>query len=199
MIVIAILIIGLTCLVIIGLFRQPLIKTAYINPNVSSTRPMCMDKPIECNTDNDCRQCNDAITMKCIEMKRSPDQRKAYGNIHNKYCLPEKPNKPCNEKLGGIWTWTGWSGGNRKEWDCLCTYPEIAGNVGCTHLNPNVCNLGVYNYDARTATRGPNPGDCKCTEPHYTKIITDTNVPLCIKKGDGYCPNDKVCHNFYSS
>lgn len=196
-VIITLLIIILSCLIIIGMFIKPVSSTTYINAHSGIINPLCMDTPIECQKDNDCSKCSDGIQMKCMELKRGPHQKEVYGNIHNKYCLPEKPDKPCNEKNGGIWTWTGWAG-NRKEWDCLCTYPEIAGNIGCTHLNPNVCNLGEYTYDARTAKRGPIPDDCKCA-PHFVKIITENNVPLCIKKQDGYCPNEKVCHNFYSS
>lgn len=196
--IIIVLIICLSCLAIIGLFVKPKPQTRYISPLTDHINPLCMDKPIECHTDNDCHKCTDGVEIKCVELKRGPHQQETYGNIHNKYCLPVKPDKPCNEKYGGIWTWTGWAE-DRKEWDCLCTYPEIAGGAGCNHLNPNVCNLGEYTYDARTATRGPIPDDCKCAAPHYTKIITDTNVPLCIKKGDGYCPNDQVCRRFYSA
>ena len=190
-------IISLSCLIIIGLFIHPIAKTVYINPHSHTVNPICMDTPIECHTNDDCNKCADGIQLKCMELKRGSHQQEVYGNIHNKYCLPEKPTKLCNEKYGGIWTWTGWAT-NRKEWDCMCTYPEIAGNNGCTHLNPNVCNLGKYTYDARTATRGPIPADCECA-PNYIKIVTDTNVPLCVKKGDGYCPNDKICNEFYLS
>lgn len=195
----AVLIVTLTYFIVVGLFVKPSIRFDYIPPFTQSIDPLCMNKPVECHNDKDCRICADALEMKCIELKRGPHQQEAYGNnVHQKYCLPVKPQKPCNEKYGGIWTWTGWAE-DRKEWDCLCTYPEIAGNIGCTSLNPNVCKLGKYTYDARTATRGPMPDDCECAAPDYIKIITDTNVPLCIKKGPGYCPDDQVCHKFYAS
>jgi hypothetical protein len=192
-----ILIVILTFLILVGLITKPKAHTNYINPSTSALNPLCMDTPTECLSAKECESCSDGVAMDCVELKRNPHQKKAYGNIHSKYCLPVKPDKPCTERLGGIWTWTGWAS-NRKEWDCLCTYPEIAGNIGCTRLNPNVCKDGVFAYDATTATRGPTPNDCQCYSG-YTKIVTDTNVPLCIKKADGYCSDERVCRNFYSS
>lgn len=191
-----IIIIILTLLSVLGFIYKPVPKQVYINPNVTPIDPVCQNQPVECDTDNDCNKCIDNEKMNCVIMNRNKNQEEKYGKA-KKYCLPLKPSQPCNETLGGIWTWTGWSDPIRKEWDCLCTYPEIAGNKGCTKLNPNVCKNGVYKYNAINAIRGPSPKDCECAS-NSQRIITSTNVPLCVPKGDGYCANEQMCTNFYT-
>ena len=159
------------------------IKHHYINPNVFNNE-YCVKTPVECQSDEDCSKCKDTIKLTC--------------QVHNKrkYCLPLKPDRPCEPKYGGIWTWTGWTNPQLQEWDCLCLHPEISGIEGCTQLNPDVCKNGVYTYNAETMKRRPLPSDCKCNE-NQVKIVSN-NIPKCITKNEGYCPNAHVCELFYS-
>jgi hypothetical protein len=186
----------LTLLAIIGFTYYPPVISGYINPNAQPKDPICSETPIECNIDDDCGKCIDseAYNIKCTTLKRNSNQSKHYGE-EKKYCLPEKPEKPCNEKLGGVWTWTGWAS-KGGEWDCMCTYPEIAGGNGCSKLNPNVCKGGKYTYSAIGADRGPRLTDCECP-PTHIRIHTNKGIPMCIKKNKGSCPNEAICQSFY--
>jgi hypothetical protein len=182
--------IGLLVLTIsLGLFFHPKFVPIHINPNTSPINPLCATTPTTCENDSDCTKCLDNTVMRCTSTSTSSVQ---------KFCLPSKPEKPCNEKLGGVWTWTGWGReGNHTsaEWECMCTYPEIAGNIGCTRLNPNVCRGGVFSFDA-SGGRGPSPNDCVCG-PNTFKIITPSNVPQCVPKNEWYCHDLESCKNFY--
>ena len=155
----------------------------------STTQPVCSEKATKCVTDADCSKCEDKDVFDITCKKLSSGK---------KYCLPRKPTKPCNQKLGGVWTWSGWADTNTKEWECMCTLPEIAGNIGCTKLNPNVCKGGKYNYSAIGSKRGPLPSDCICPENTF-QIVTENNVPMCIPKSEGICPDIHTCTMFYSS
>lgn len=159
----------------------------FINPVAVSTRPVCSEEPVPCVTDADCSVCQDdkVFEMKCQDIQG------------NRYCLPKTPEQPCNLDLGGQWVWSGWADTNNKEWECLCTYPEIAGNIGCTKLNPNVCRGGIYTF-SKNSTRGPRPEDCKCPE-NTIRIVTENNVPMCIKRNKTSCRDENTCKRFYSS
>lgn len=191
---------AVTFLVMIGFAFDPFIPFQAIASGAVDTNPICSQNPIECSTNADCNKCLDSETfeLSCQKLSRNPEQRQAYGES-KKYCLPKKPNKPCNEDLGGIWTWTGWADTGVMEWECLCTYPHFAGNKGCTKLNPNVCRHGLFGpYSATVANRGPNAGDCVCRE-EYVKVVTTSGIPMCIPKNEGPCTNAVSCSAFYST
>lgn len=195
--ILVIIIILLTVVTIFGFLYVPQKpKATALNPHITPLNPICSNTPVECTTDSDCTKCLDSFKVRCTTLRRNPEQSTKYG-AQKSYCLPVKPQRPCNEKLGGIWTWTGWSDENVKEWDCLCTYPEIAGGNGCQRLNGNVCKGGTYNYDARNATQGPKPSNCKCGENDQL-IVTESGVPLCVPKGPGYCSDESTCKRFYA-
>ena len=179
-----ILILELTSIIIYGVLRQregvqrPPTHNVFPRMDKKPLRPICTEQAYTCTTDKDCEKCIDSNSF---ELKCQPHK---IDTGMQKYCLPVKPKKECNEKLGGVWTWTGWGESGTKEWDCLCVYPEIAGNRGCTRLNPGVCDKGTYTYDARGSSRGPSPDDCKCAEG-YDKIVANPDIPMCIKHTDG--------------
>jgi len=180
----------LTLLTVFGFVYTPRTARTFLNPTASRTHPVCSERAVECQNDADCVECadNDVFQIRCEEV--------GGGKLveRKRYCLPRKPDKPCNEDLGGVWTWTY----NNKEWECLCTYPEIAGNRGCTKLNPNVCKGGTYNYSAKRSNRGPIPTDCVCPEESI-RIVSEDNVPMCVPTHPGICPDENTCRSFYTS
>lgn len=186
-------IVVLLFITVFGFVYTPNTLPTFINPATTQTNPVCSEQATECQTDADCLKCEDSnvFELKCEEMGGGKLTRK-------KYCLPKKPDKMCNEELGGVWTWTGWASSNNKEWDCLCTYPEISGNRGCTKLNPNVCKGGDYRYSAKKLKRGPIPSDCVCPAGSI-HLVSQDNVPMCIPMNPGICPNETTCRSFYTS
>lgn len=173
-----------TLLAVFGFVYTPNLRRTFINPNISNTNPVCSEVPTRCQTDKDCSKCVDSnvFEIKCSE-----------NNDKNKYCLPVKPEKPCNEKFGGVWEWTGWASSHNKEWECKCVWPEIAGNRGCTQINPNICTGGVYNF----LSTHPTPANCVCPKGTL-KIVQNDNLPLCIPQ-KGFCINEKECSRFYGN
>ena len=184
-------------LIIKGINYSPPLGEVYIEPGDGKTNPICQQEKVSCNTDADCSKCVDNEEMKCVEIKRSSEQEKKYGKS-GKYCLPAKPKTGCNEKNGGIWTWTGWSSDNRMEWDCLCTYPQIAGGAGCQELNANVCSGGTWNYDARTATSAPTVKNCTCPKGTQLLATKPNNVPICVPASKFLCESKEMCETMYS-
>lgn len=198
---IVILLIVLTVLIILGISYTPQLKQVFIDPGTVDANPICQFEPTTCNNDQDCTKCSDNEEMYCVSLNRNEDQAKMYGKSQ-KYCLPKLPESGCNTKNGGIWTWTGWSDTNRMEWDCLCTYPEISGNPGCTELNPNVCqgDGAVWNYDASLSSTNiaPTFKNCKCG-PNTTLLATTTGVPLCVPNSKFLCDSKESCEKMYSN
>lgn len=192
--IVGVIIVILLSFAVIGFVYTPTTTATFLNPASSPTNPVCSEKAVECTTNADCTHCkdNDIFEIRCEEVGGGKFGKR------KKYCLPKKPQKPCNEDLGGVWTWTGWASSGNKEWECLCTYPEIAGNRGCTALNPNVCKGGVFNYSARHSNRGPVPSDCVCPDG-TVHIVSEDDVPMCIPVHPGICPDEKICRSFYTS
>lgn len=184
----------LLCITVFGFVYTPNTPSTFINPATSQTNPVCSEQAVECQTNADCGKCedNNIFEIRCEEMGGGKLTKK------KKYCLPVKPEKPCNEDLGCVWTWTGWASSDNKEWESLCTYPEIAGNKGCTKLNPNVCKGGTYNYSAKHSNRGPIPSDCVCPNGSV-HIVSEDNVPMCIPLHPDICSDESTCRSFYTS
>jgi len=200
----------LTGFMVFGIIYKPIMNQTFIDPGSTKPNPICQLEKTICNSNDDCVKCSDNEKMTCQKLERSSLQENIYGKSLS-YCLPEKPGKPCNAKNGGIWTWSGWANTNRMEWDCLCTYPQIAGGSGCDKLNPNVCKGkdSSWNYDATTATTAPNYTNCKCG-PGLHKLSTQpSGVPLCVPATPYLCQGSeydqdqdkdkKMCESMYSN
>lgn len=192
------LIIILTLLIIFGISYRPSFKQIFVDPNSHRINPICQKEKIICNSEEDCKKCSDNVEMTCVTLNRSEDQEKQYGK-EQKYCLPKIPDQPCNTKNGGIWTWTGWANTNRMEWDCLCTYPEIAGGNGCEQLNPNVCQGGQWDYDAKTASIAPTYKNCKCGAGTQLIETRPNGVPICVPATPYLCQSEQNCNTMYSN
>lgn len=186
--IIMITVVSLIVLILTGVFYKPKrVGPDFLDPVRVETDPVCSENPVPCVSDSDCKICVDGgvFEMKCQNLRGS------------NYCLPKTPDQPCNLDLGGQWVWTGWADTRNKDWECLCTFPEIAGNIGCTRVNPNVCRGGKYSF-THTETRGPIPEDCECPTDAI-RIVTEGNVPMCIKKNRSSCVDETSCKRFYSS
>lgn len=187
-VILVIVIVLLTVLTITGVFYEPAtVGPDFLDSTGVAVNPVCSEEAVPCLTDGDCASCQDGdvFEMKCQELRG------------RRYCLPKTADQPCNTELGGQWVWTGWADSGNKEWECLCTYPEIAGNKGCTKLNPNVCKGGKYRF-SKNSTTGPVPEDCECPTDTI-RIVTEGNVPMCIKKNKTSCRDETTCRQFYST
>jgi len=188
---------------------SPVAQEVFIDPDLRDTSKECSTTPQLCTQDKDCKSCREAneVEVTCQDINRSVLQAKKYGKTGGKYCLPKKADQPCNEKLGGMWTWSGFSGldglPSSQEWDCLCTLPEIAASNGCA-LNSNICKGGKFEYDSQGAQSNtpPLPVHCTCPEGHV-KIWTENGAILCVPYSPGFCADEKgvynqeICRNFF--
>ena len=176
-------------LVLIGVYVKPKNQEIDISVEKTPLKPFCKKEKVECETNNDCKKCNESRggeEIVCVKLERTPDQEKEGYGTTKSYCAPKLPtDKQCIAKNGGIWTWTGWSSANQQDWECLCTYPNIAGdkNTGCS-INPNVCQNGQLDFDAtsdppKIDIRGQ--GLCRCGEGS-SLIFTQQRLPtpLCV-------------------
>ena len=104
------------------------------------------------------------------------------------------PDKPCNKKNGGIWVYSGNPESETMDWECLCTYPQIAGNAGCEDLN--VCKNETWTYDAViNSDRAPSKDDCKC-DNGYNLLAYDDDSFICVNSE--ICDNKEQCELLYS-
>lgn len=188
----------ITGIVIFGLVYNPKYAPYVIDPARGIANPICQRQKTVCQTDADCKKCVDAEEMSCVPLDRNKNQEVKYGKSE-KVCLPTLPDKPCNKENGGIWTWTGWADTESMEWDCLCTYPNIAGGEGCENLNPDVCKEGNWTYNASTATDAPIPGDCACPSGMHLISTEPSQTPMCVPSGPGICDNKQMCEKMYSN
>lgn len=195
-----IIIVFLAILVIFGLIFKPKEQKVLIKPQTKDVNKSCTKNSIECNPNdlNSCNNCNDNVEIKCQKLN---DTDKKY------YCLPKKPDAQCNSKNGGLWVWSGWSDIDKMEWDCLCNYPHISSNKGCTNLNFGVCEGGTWKYDAVTDKRPPNFDDCQCPENTVKIKRPNSEIPMCISQEicGGFGLTDikgnisELCKNFYNN
>lgn len=180
--VIVVVLIGLTILIIAGyLYKQPLGAVFIDTAGGGAKKKVCQNTQVHCENDSDCATiCKDDVQMTCQTLTRnSQDQEQKYGASGN-YCLPALPSKPCNAKNGGIWVWTGWASPDRMEWDCLCTWPDYYGDIGCTDLNPGICSPGTFTYNASGNTNPPLAQNCKCDPGNYLMIRLKDQSPFCV-------------------
>lgn len=182
---IAIIILGV---IVYAVLTKREVKLKYVNPNIKSPNPNCSETAVSCEVDSDCAGCADSALFKLT------CQSSGAGDDEKKYCLPERPKKPCNERNGGVWSWTGWSLSGNAEWECSCAFPEYYGNTGCTQLNPDVCAGGSFVYDSAT---GVAPSQINCDCPEGTVKIEIEKIPRCIPKNDTLCPDPETCRKFY--
>ena len=186
-IIVMALIITLTALTALQLTFQRQGSQITLAATVQKPYAKCLSEAQPCTSDVDCLLCTDKGSYQFYCQKASKEGQS--------YCLPRKPKAPCNAELGGVWTWSGWND-RSQGWNCVCTYPEIAGTPGCTKLNPHVCFKGQYDLDA--TKRPPRPSDCRCPSDS-TLIISKSQVPICIPRDTGLCSSDRVCKQAYES
>jgi len=157
------------------------------NPIIGS--PKCSKIMYSCNTDNDCKKCEETIDegveLSCIQME---------GQTGKICSLNPAIKSKCNSKMGAVNVWTAWDNPDRMEWDCFCTRPDWAsapdslGKTVC-NLNPDICKNGTFTWDT-SFNVDPNPGFCFCNEGH--SLYTNNDYPICV-------PNDTLTEYMYSS
>ena len=159
------------------------IQPVIINTNIGQGTTQCTGQLVTCSTDSDCSQTciesREGIEMTCQNVNRyTNDQVTNFGNSQ-KICAPANAVINCNEKYGGVLTWTGFPELNNMQWNCLCSYPNLASGPGCS-LNADVCSGGNYTWDV-TNPNSSNPSTATCTCPYDKQLIVGTdNVPRCV-------------------
>jgi len=160
-------------------FQHPVQDVPY-----SKTKAPCQTGKVTCKDNVDCLHCSEKLKVSLTCQKVSSD-------LSEKRCLPRKPLEPCNEKLGGVWVWSG------TKWFCTCAYPEIAGGKGCQKVNPNVCHGGKYTFDARKG-QPPNVKDCQCKKGSF-RFLNSRSIPVCVTPIKGSpCYSKSSCVHLYS-
>jgi len=186
-------------------------RLADISPSVSSPSMECGSTPVLCNPPDASRcadTCGDGWTCTSVEPNDTD-----FG-VQGNFCLPSKPTTACtqlptdsNERMQGVWRWTGWSGVNVQGWDCACPYPAFypmdttAGSIshGACKKSSQLCRGGVWNYpcvssspsspcaplsdDERAALVGSDVltyGRCECEEGDRLSMDTSSGLPVCV-------------------
>ena len=184
-----------------ALQRTP-IQPVIINTNIGQGTSKCTSELINCDTDSDCvktcKESREGIEMTCQDINRHTNEQIAkYGNSQ-KVCAPSKAVIECNEKNGGILTWTGFPVLNKMQWNCLCSYPNLASGPGCS-LNADVCKGGFYSWDV-TNPNNSNLSTAVCQCPADKQLIKGPdNVPRCVPNILGPSFTKKSTKNMYSS
>lgn len=145
--------------------QPPSIGIPFI-PFTSSKKKICSSEKVSCDPSdsNSCQnQCGDIEQMKCINV-----------NGEN-LCLPREPDVNCNSKNGGRYIWTGYGYTQSKDWQCLCTRPEIYNGPDCSIKNPSYCSNGKLADDINTPLRNI----CNCNDG-TALLFRDNNTPMCV-------------------
>jgi hypothetical protein len=154
-----------------------------IIPPGSTKNKICSEEKVSCdpNDPNACRNCADTEEMKCVNVSGE--------NL----CLPKEPDIKCNEANGGRYIWTGYGFTQSKDWQCLCSRPEIYNGPDCNTRNPSYCSNGVLAEDINTPLRNI----CKCN-PGYELLFRDNNTPICVSNDPKMGGGDNGLYGNYS-
>jgi hypothetical protein len=170
-------------LVVIELTTRKSQHKVYDTPFIKA-KVSCQPGKVTCRDDVDCLQCSE-------KLKENLTCQKVSSALPERRCLSGKPVEPCNEKLGGVWVWSG------TGWFCSCTYPEIAGGKGCQKVNPNVCQGGRYTFDARKG-QPPSLTDCQCRKGSF-RFLNSRFIPVCVTPDKSSpCYSKGSCAHLYS-
>ena len=178
-------ILGSTCIFIIApqiAVVKPVLESILINPNDGQSTKKCLSEIVSCVSDTDCKTAcienSEGIEMQCTTVPRYSGQQTLYGQTQN-ICAPVKAVVNCNQKNGGLMTWSGFPDINNMQWACICTSPNIASGPGCA-LNYDVCQGGTFTWDA-TNPNSLNPYDSCTCGAGFQKIKDNiTKIPKCI-------------------
>lgn len=143
-----------------------------IIPFKSEKKRECSSEKVPCNPfdDNSCDNlCDDTEKMKCVNVKGV--------NGDENLCLPKEPDINCNSQNGGRYIWTGYGFTQSKDWQCLCTRPEIYNGPDCNTKNPSYCSNGTLSSDINTPLRNI----CNCDESKGMNLLfRNNNTPMCV-------------------
>jgi hypothetical protein len=96
-------------------------------------------------------------------------------------CLPKEPDINCNSNNGGRYIWTGYGFTQSKDWQCLCTKPEIYNGPDCSIKNPSYCSNGTLADDLNTPLRNI----CKC-DKGTELLFRYNNTPMCVSNDPSF-------------
>lgn len=178
-------------------YNPPIINRVVINP-VKDVRSSCLVNKQSCLSDGDCKSCTEDNLI-CKELAYTDKESKSVGNKGGKYCLPsEKPNIICNKDNGGIKIWSGYSGSDTMNWDCLCSHPDYFSEHGCNQINPHICMGGTYEYTDSNLPPDIKPigsGICNCDKDSVPYVRNGDDTPFCVNKN--LLPKDKDQNKFF--
>lgn len=191
----------LFALIILGIARRPILPSISITPGSGGFNNTCKKEKVACNTDYDClKKCSEAQEGEEMVCKAIPDipnltptQQKMFGasgvSAPNKYCVPSKSKINCNVATGGIPVFSGWSGAERMEFDCMCSYPVWASSRVCDRdtgacegnclLNPGICEGGTFRWDLTKKAEEPIAGLCECADG-AVMVVDNSGLPHCV-------------------
>lgn len=133
-------------------------------PFTSGKEKQCTAEKVSCDPseENSCDSKCQEPGMKCVKMN------------DEFVCLPREPDVNCNSQNGGKYVWTGYGFTQTKDWQCLCTHPEIFNGSSCDIKNPSYCSGGsIGNVNTRLRDI--------CTCPKGTGLLFRyNNTPMCV-------------------
>ena len=181
--------------------NKPL-KNIIINPISGQNTKKCLSEILNCNDDNDCQKnCIEqfsGVQMKCVDLPKYTEEQKLLYGQSQKICAPAKAEINCNAKYGGVLSWSGFPNIENMQWDCLCSYPNLAGGPGCS-LNSDVCEGGTYTWDVTDSNKSDPTNKLLCTCGPGKSLFIDpiTSVPKCVPKIFSNKFNEVSTRSFY--
>jgi hypothetical protein len=145
-----------------------------------SPHPSAQEK---CVQDIHCKW--DVQSSTCLSISQNSNRL----GVTKKICQPKYPKTSCNTKNGGVYTWTGWTGIDVGEWDCMCTYPFLAGANGSCETNYGVCEGGTFNIDINETGNTFDANACDCGQNKMLLSSSNGLKPVCVKKQSYLCDN----------
>lgn len=176
--------VGTFIFIILGLVHKPGSVYILFDPG-EKTLKKCDIEKVPCAIDSDCsNSCMDVsgteFVCKTFGRKNEKDVKK-FGPPE-RICVPKETGSKCNEKTGGILSWTYQAEPDRMEWGCMCSYPDWAaapGPDGMCSLNPDVCKGGTFTWDATTGD-DPSPNHCICPKGTTRMVHIGSQIPICV-------------------
>lgn len=135
------------------------LKSQTIQPVLQDT-VACGAQPVRCALTDPgaCDTCGEGWACTAVRANDTD-----YG-VDGSFCLPAKPSNACtqvpadpNERMQGVWRWTGWTGVNTQAWSCACPYPSFypmdttanSTSAGACKRSSALCRGGTWTYPCK--------------------------------------------------
>lgn len=180
-------------------------------PTPPPSNVACGAEPFVCNVTDPLQTCTQHCGdgWRCTQVETNDTD---FG-VEGSFCLPTKPTTACtqlptdsNERMQGVWRWTGWAGVNVQNWECACPYPAFypmdmgtGTSAGACKKSSSLCRGGTWTYPCKRNPEDPaeitcelsteeknalqgadvlTHGQCACEDGD--RVALDGGLPVCV-------------------